>query len=75
VKGVERSQAIVGREGHADTLTLRVQLAGGVDAAAARQTLEAAIRDVMKLRGGIDVVAAGVIPDNAKKISDERKWD
>jgi phenylacetate-CoA ligase len=75
VKGVERSQVIVGREGHADTLTLRVQLAGGVDAAAARQTLEAAIRDVMKLRGGIDVVAAGVIPDNAKKISDERKWD
>ena len=75
VKGVERSQAVVGREGHNDTLTVRVQLAAGVDAAAARQTLEAAIRDVMKLRGAVDVVAAGTIPDNAKKISDERKWD
>jgi phenylacetate-CoA ligase len=75
VKGVERSQVVVGREGHNDTLTLRVQLGGGADAQAARQTLEAAIRDVMKLRGTVDVVGAGVIPDNAKKISDERKWD
>jgi phenylacetate-CoA ligase len=75
VKGVERSQVVVGREGHNDTLTLRVQLAGGVDAQAARQTLEAAIRDVMKLRGVVDVVGTGVIPENAKKISDERKWD
>jgi phenylacetate-CoA ligase len=75
VKGVERSQVVVGREGHNDTLTLRVQLAGGVDAQAARQTLEAAVRDVMKLRGTVDVVAAGTIPENAKRISDERTWD
>ena len=75
VKGVERSQVVVGREGHSDTLTLRVQLAGAADAQAAKQTLETAIRDVMKLRGVVDVVAVGVIPDNAKKISDERKWN
>ena len=75
VKGVERSQVVVGREGHNDTLTLRVQLAAGTEAQSARHTLEAAIRDVMKLRGVVDVVAGGVIPDNAKKISDERKWN
>jgi phenylacetate-CoA ligase len=75
VKGVERFQVVVGREGHNDTLTLRVQLAGGSDATAAKQSLEAGIRDVMKLRGAVDVVATGAIPDNAKKISDERKWD
>lgn len=75
VKGVERYQVIVGREGHNDTMTLRVQLAGSTDAQAAKQTLEAGIRDVMKLRGGVDVVTPGTIPDNAKKISDERKWD
>jgi phenylacetate-CoA ligase len=75
VKGVERFQVVVGREGHNDTLTLRVQLAGASDARAASQALEAAIRDVMKLRGTVDVMAAGVIPENAKKISDERKWD
>jgi phenylacetate-CoA ligase len=75
VKGVERSQVIVGREGHNDTLTLRVQLASSVDPATARQTLEEAIREVMKLRGSVDVVAPGMIADGARKISDERKWD
>ena len=75
VKGVARFQVVVGREGHQDTLTFRVQLAPGAEAAGVAQTLEAAIRDVMKLRGGVDVVPAGTIPDNAKKISDERKWD
>jgi hypothetical protein len=29
----------------------------------------------MKLRGSVDVVAAGTIPENAKKIADERTWD
>jgi hypothetical protein len=29
----------------------------------------------MKLRGTVAVVGAGTIPDNARKISDERKWD
>jgi phenylacetate-CoA ligase len=75
VKGVERFQVVVGREGHNDTLTLRVQLASGVDAAAASSALEAGIRDVMKLRGTVAVVAPGAIPENAKKIADERKWD
>lgn len=75
VKGIARFQVVVGREGHQDTLTFRVQLAPGAEAAGVAQTLEAAIRDVMKLRGGVDVVPAGAIPDNAKKISDERKWD
>ena len=52
-----------------------MQLAGGVDTQPTRQTLETAIREVMKLRGSVDVVAPGMIPDSAKKISDERKWD
>ena len=75
VKGVERYQVVVGREGHNDTLTLRVQLAGGVDAAAISHTLEAAIRDVMKLRGNVEIVPAGTIPETAKKIADQRTWE
>jgi phenylacetate-CoA ligase len=73
--GVQRFQVVVGRQGHEDTLTLRVELAAGTDPAGVSKTLEGAIRDVMKLRGSVDVVAAGTIPENAKKISDERKWD
>jgi phenylacetate-CoA ligase len=73
--GVERFQVVVGREGHQDTLTLRVELGSGVAPEGARTALEAAIRDVMKLRGGVDVVTAGTIPDGAKKIDDRRTWD
>jgi len=70
-----RDTIVVGRDGHNDTLTFRVELAPGADAGAVRQDLEAATRDVMKLRGGVDVVPAGTIAENVKKIVDERKWD
>jgi phenylacetate-CoA ligase len=74
VPGIKRFQVVVGREGHQDTLTLRVELPEGVEPAAARATLESAVRDVMKLRGTVDVVPAGTIPEGAKKIADERTW-
>jgi len=73
--GTARYQVVVGRDGHQDTLTFRAELAPGTDADVTRATLEAAIRDVMKLRGAVDVVAAGTIPDGAKKIDDRRTWD
>jgi phenylacetate-CoA ligase len=73
--GVQRFQVVVGRQGHEDTLTLRVELAPGTDAAGVSKTLEGAIREVMKLRGSVAVVGAGTIAEGAKKISDERKWD
>jgi phenylacetate-CoA ligase len=75
VGGVARCQVVVGRDGHQDTLTFRVELAGGTEARAVTAALETAIRDVMKLRGGVEVVAPGTIVEGAKKITDERKWD
>ena len=75
VKDVARYQVVVGREGHQDTLTLRVELGEGAAPEGAIAALEAAIRDVMKLRGSVDVVPRGTIPDNAKKIDDRRTWD
>jgi phenylacetate-CoA ligase len=73
--GVTRCQAVVGREGHQDTLTLRAELAPGTDASAVQSALERGIRDVMKLRGSVEIVAPGTLAEGAKKISDERKWD
>jgi phenylacetate-CoA ligase len=75
VPGVARWQVVVGREGHQDTLTLRVELEPHADAARVRPALEAAVRDVMKLRGTVEVVPRGSIPDGARKIADERRWD
>ena len=75
VGGVARFQVVVGRDGHQDTLTFRVELATGAEAAAVSAALETAVRDVMKLRGGAAVVAPGTIAEGAKKITDERKWE
>jgi phenylacetate-CoA ligase len=75
VAGVARAQAVVTRAGHEDVLTLRVELAAGADAGAVSGPLVAAIRDVMKLRGAVEVVPAGGLPESAKKIDDQRKWD
>jgi phenylacetate-CoA ligase len=74
-RGVDRFQVVVGRDGHHDTLTLRVELAAGADAPAVRTALEAAIRDVMKLRGDVQVVPAGTVPADARKIVDQRTWE
>jgi phenylacetate-CoA ligase len=73
--GVARFQIVVGREGHQDTLTFRAELAPGTDARPVTAALEAAIRDVMKLRGGVEIVAPGTIGESSKRIADERKWD
>ncbi len=75
VSGVSRYQVVVSRQDHQDVLTFRIELAEGVQADAVTPALESAIRDVMKLRGQVEVVPRGAIPEGAKKISDERKWD
>lgn len=75
VAGVSRYQVVVSRQDHQDVLTFRVELGEGIDAGGVSSKLEAAIREVMKLRGQVEVVPRGTIPEAAKKISDERKWD
>ena len=75
VPGVLRAQAVVTRKGHEDVLTLRVELGRDIDTAATTSALTAAVREVMKLRGSVDVVPTGTIAEGAKKVSDERKWD
>ncbi|MBI4609536.1 MAG: phenylacetate--CoA ligase family protein [Candidatus Rokubacteria bacterium] len=73
--GLVRYQVVVTRRDHQDVMTFRVELAEGAEAGAVKPALEAAIRDVMKLRGEVEVVLRGSIPESAKKIDDQRKWD
>jgi phenylacetate-CoA ligase len=72
---VARWQVAVTREGHQDELEFNVELAPGASAEQLSGSMVEAIREVMKLRGTIRVVAPGTIPANAKKIDDRRKWD
>ncbi|MBE0621673.1 MAG: AMP-binding protein [Burkholderiales bacterium] len=56
-----------------DTMTLRCE-AGNADAGL-KAALIASIRDVTKLRGEIDFVSTGSLPNDGKVIDDIRKYD
>ena len=71
---VRRYQAVVTEgDGGQDVLTVRVEAAPGcaLDAAAVG-TLEARIREAVKVRAGVEVAPAGTIPDDARPLVDER---
>ena len=68
--GVARARVIAGRQGDADTMTLRVE-AGGADADA----LAGIAREVMKLSARIELVAPGSLPKDGIVIEDTRDYD
>jgi phenylacetate-CoA ligase len=72
---VTRWQVVVTREEHQDGLAFHVELAPGTSAEPVSAGMVEAIRDVMKLRGEMRVVAPGTIPANAKRIDDRRTWN
>ena len=69
---VARWQVVVTRDGHQDGLEFQIELAPGASAEQVSGSLVEAIRDVMKLRGEIRILAPGTIPASAKKIDDRR---
>jgi phenylacetate-CoA ligase len=75
IPGVSRYQVAVSRVDHQDILTFRCELAEGTDASVVSPRVESAIREMLKLRGRVEVVPRGTIPESAKKIVDERQWD
>ena len=56
-----------------DSMTLRCEV--GNEGAGLKAALIASIRDVTKLRGEIDFVPAGSLPNDGKVIDDTRKYD
>jgi phenylacetate-CoA ligase len=69
---VGRARLVVTREGERDAMTLRVEPAGEVapDPAA----VEAALREVTKLGGRVEVAPRGSLPNDGKVIADERDY-
>jgi phenylacetate-CoA ligase len=65
--GLARGRLVVDRDGAADVMTLKVE--GGGDVAAIAETLQA----VTKMRGQVELVAAGSLPNDGKVIEDVRK--
>ena len=73
---IDRAQVVVTRKEHKDEMTLRIELKEEVPQInKLKEAVERSIRDVMKLRGEVQVAPGGTIPEGAKKIDDQRTWE
>jgi phenylacetate-CoA ligase len=73
---VFKYQAAVSRQQDKDRLAIQIELKEGVDIGEdLRRDLEQQIRDMLNVRGEVELVPQGSIPDFHGKIVDRRKWD
>jgi phenylacetate-CoA ligase len=69
--GVGRIRLVVGRAGEQDTMTLRAEAA---DDAGLKAKLAETLQALTKLRGEVEIVAPGSLPNDGKVIADERTY-
>jgi phenylacetate-CoA ligase len=67
---VARARVVATREGEMDVMTVQVE-AEGADAGALSESVAA----VMKLKGRVEIVAPGSLPNDGLVIDDQRKYD
>lgn len=68
-----KGRMIIKQKNYQDTMTLCCEVAEDLDGDQ-RKALEATIRDVCKLRGELDFVAPGTLPNDGKVIDDIREY-
>ena len=68
--GVAKARVVASRAGDSDAMTVQIE---GTDVDSTR--VDAAIRDVLKLRGDVEVLAPGSLPNDGKVIEDLRSYD
>jgi phenylacetate-CoA ligase len=69
---VKRARLVIEGETGAERMTLKCEVAGSP--AGLADALVASIRDVTKLRGEVELVAPGSLPNDGKVIEDARKY-
>ena len=67
--GIGRLRLVVTRQGEQDAMTLRAEAAGAPGLA---EALAASLQAVTRLRGAVEVVPPGSLPNDGKVIADER---
>ena len=73
---IGRYQVVITRKEHKDELVFRIEMGEAVsEIEKFKKEVETSIRDIMKLRGDVQVVPEGTIPAGAKKIEDLRTWE
>ena len=73
---IAKVQVVVTRKDHKDEMLFRVELNEEISRPETlKQEIEKSIRDVMKVRGDVQFIPKGTIPQGAKKIDDQRSWE
>ena len=73
---IAKYQVVVKRKEDKDEMILHIELKEEVPLSEKlKQEIEQSIRDVMKIRGDVQFVPEGTIPEGAKKIEDQRTWE
>jgi phenylacetate-CoA ligase len=70
--GLGRVRLVVGRQGEQDTMTLRAESASAD--AGLKAKLAETLQAVTKLKGEVELVAPGSLPNDGKVIADERTY-
>jgi phenylacetate-CoA ligase len=72
---VFKYQVVITREDHSDMMTFVVELKEEVpDSGKIRARIERNIKDILTIKGVVQVVPRATIPDLHKKIEDRRTW-
>jgi phenylacetate-CoA ligase len=69
--GVSKARLEVTRAGDSDAMTLKVEAAAD---AGLSESLAAALVDICKLKGAVELVATGSLPNDGKVIDDQRDY-
>lgn len=69
---IRRARLVVAGEMAADTMTLRCEVEGAPEGLAGR--IAESVREVTKLRGDVELVAPGSLPNDGKVIEDARSY-
>jgi phenylacetate-CoA ligase len=71
---IARVQAVVTREGHHDELAVLAEVPDPGKAGDLAPRFAEALREELKVRSDVRLVAPGTIPPGAKRIEDKRVW-
>jgi len=69
-------RVVVTREKHQDVMTFQAELREPLsDTAGLEAGLKAALQEILRLKGLVEFVGSGTIPQGGKKVEDQRVWD
>jgi len=73
---VFKYQIVITRKNHMDIMTLIVEVKEDIaETASLQRRMEREIEEMLGVRGSVQIVPRGTLPDRHRKIEDQRRWD